>query len=133
MAEVKPFRGLRPPRDIARDLSCLPYDVMNTEEARKWQKARSARFFISRDPRSTFIPTRMFIVRMCYEKSASNFKLWREKGWLVQDQEPHFYIYAQTMKGRTQYGIVGCASVDDYLNGVIRKHELTRPIRNRTG
>ena len=62
-----------------------------------------------------------------YKRSVSNFKLWREKGWLVQDDEPHFYIYAQKMAGRTQFGIVGCASVDDYLNGKIKKHELTRP------
>jgi len=62
-----------------------------------------------------------------YNKSVSNFGLWRKKGWLVQDDEPHFYIYAQRMKKRTQYGLVGCASVDDYLNGVIKKHELTRP------
>ena len=62
-----------------------------------------------------------------YTKSVENFKKWQNNGWLVQDREPHFYIYAQTMKGRTQYGIVGCASVDDYLNGIIKKHELTRP------
>ncbi|MBP5473305.1 MAG: DUF1015 domain-containing protein, partial [Bacteroidales bacterium] len=62
-----------------------------------------------------------------YDKSVSNFALWQERGWLKQDAEPHFYIYAQTMNGRTQYGIVGCASVDDYLNGIIKEHELTRP------
>ena len=62
-----------------------------------------------------------------YEKSVANFARWQKNGWLVQDETPHYYIYAQTMKGRTQYGIVGCAAVSDYLNGIIKKHELTRP------
>jgi len=127
MAEVKPFRGLRPPRDIARDLSCLPYDVMNTEEARKMAEGKECSLLHITRSEIDLHPDTDVHCEDVYEKSASNFKLWREKGWLVQDQEPHFYIYAQTMKGRTQYGIVGCASVDDYLNGVIRKHELTRP------
>jgi uncharacterized protein (DUF1015 family) len=127
MAEVKPFRGLRPPRDIARDLSCLPYDVMNTEEARKMAEGKECSLLHITRSEIDLHPDTDVHCEDVYEKSASNFKLWREKGWLVQDREPHFYIYAQTMKGRTQYGIVGCASVDDYLNGVIRKHELTRP------
>jgi uncharacterized protein (DUF1015 family) len=127
MAEVKPFRGLRPPRDIASDLSCLPYDVMNTEEARKMAEGKECSLLHITRSEIDLHPDTDVHCEDVYEKSASNFKLWREKGWLVQDQEPRFYIYAQTMKGQTQYGIVGCASVDDYLNGVIRKHELTRP------
>jgi uncharacterized protein (DUF1015 family) len=127
MTVVKPFRGLRPPPSIARELTCLPYDVMNTEEARLMAEGKECSLLhITRSeidlPRDTDIHS-----EEVYEKSKSNFALWRKKGWLVQDKEPHFYIYAQTMKGRTQYGIVGCASVDDYLNGVIKKHELTRP------
>jgi len=127
MAFVKPFRGLRPPASIARELASLPYDVMNTEEARLMAEGKECSLLhITRSeidlPRETDIHS-----EQVYEKSVKNFALWRKKGWLVQDKQPHFYIYAQTMKGRTQYGIVGCASVDDYLNGIIRKHELTRP------
>jgi uncharacterized protein (DUF1015 family) len=127
MAVVKPFRGLRPPRAIAKDLACLPYDVMNTDEARKMAEGKQySLLHITRSeidlPAET--DTHSDLV---YSKSVENFKKWQMNGWLVQDNVPHFYIYAQTMKGRTQYGIVGCASVDDYLNGVIKKHELTRP------
>jgi uncharacterized protein (DUF1015 family) len=127
MAVVKPFRGLRPPRAIAKDLACLPYDVMNTEEARKMAEGKQTSLLhITRSeidlPSETDTHS-----ELVYTKSVENFRKWQEKGWLVQDNTPHFYIYAQTMKGRTQYGIVGCASVDDYLNGVIKKHELTRP------
>jgi uncharacterized protein (DUF1015 family) len=127
MAVVKPFRGLRPPHAIVNDLACLPYDVMNTEEARKMAKGKECSLLhITRseiefpadvDPHSEEV----------YKKSLQNFIKWQQKGWLVQDKKPGYYIYAQTMKGRTQYGIVGCASVDDYLNGIIKKHELTRP------
>jgi uncharacterized protein (DUF1015 family) len=127
MAVVKPFRGLRPPIDLAKDLACLPYDVMNTVEAMKMAKGKECSLLhITRSeidlPADT--DTHSDVV---YNKSAANFKKWQDNGWLVQDEEPHYYIYAQTMKGRTQYGIVGCASVDDYLNGIIKKHELTRP------
>jgi uncharacterized protein (DUF1015 family) len=127
MAVVKPFRGLRPPRALAKDLACLPYDVMNTNEARKMAKGKEhSLLHITRSeidlPEDTDTHS-----EMVYEKSAENFEKWQKNGWLVQDETPRFYIYAQTMKGRTQYGIVGCASVDDYLKGVIEKHELTRP------
>jgi uncharacterized protein (DUF1015 family) len=127
MAVVKPFRGLRPPSAIAKDLACLPYDVMNTAEARKMAKGKDCSLLhITRSeidlPED--VDTHSDEV---YKKSVENFGKWQKNGWLVQDDKPHFYIYAQTMKGRTQYGIVGCASVDDYLNGIIKKHELTRP------
>ncbi len=127
MAVVKPFRGLRPPASIAKDLSCLPYDVMNTDEARKMAAGKECSLLhITRSeidlPEGTDIHS-----EEVYKKSVENFREWQKRGWLVQDREPHFYIYAQTMEGRTQYGIAGCASVDDYLNGVIKKHELTRP------
>ncbi|HOW10489.1 MAG TPA: DUF1015 family protein [Bacteroidales bacterium] len=127
MAVVKPFRGLRPPQSIVKDLACLPYDVMNTEEALKMAQGKECSLLhITRSeidlPAGTDIHS-----EEVYEKSVGNFTLWQKRGWLVQDEEPHFYIYAQTMEGRTQYGIVGCASVDDYLNGTIKKHELTRP------
>jgi uncharacterized protein (DUF1015 family) len=127
MAVVKPFRGLRPPREIARDLASLPYDVMNSEEAKVMAAGKDCSLLhITRseidlpaetDPHSDTV----------YKKSVENFALWQKKEWLVQDENPSYYIYAQTMKGRTQYGIAACASVDDYLNGIIKKHELTRP------
>jgi uncharacterized protein (DUF1015 family) len=127
MAIVKPFRGLRPPQSLAKDLACLPYDVMNTEEALKMAKGKECSLLhITRSEIDLPVNTDTHSDEV-YNKSAENFKKWQQKGWLVQDEKPHFYIYAQTMKGRTQYGIVGCASVDDYLNGIIKKHELTRP------
>jgi uncharacterized protein (DUF1015 family) len=127
MAIVKPFRGLRPPHAIAKDLACLPYDVMNTEEAIKMAKGKEySLLHITRSEIDLPADTDTHSDEV-YDKSVENFSKWQKKGWLVQDEKPHFYIYAQTMKGRTQYGIVGCASVDDYLNGIIKKHELTRP------
>lgn len=127
MSVVKPFRGLRPPSLLAKDLSCLPYDVMNREEASRMAEGRECSLLhITRS--EIDLPGDVDIhSEEVYRKSVENFRLWQEKGWLIQDQKPHYYIYAQTMEGRTQYGIVGCASVDDYLNGIIKKHELTRP------
>jgi uncharacterized protein (DUF1015 family) len=127
MAVVKPFRGLRPPHTIAKDLACLPYDVMNSEEALIMATGKDCSLLhITKAeidlPSGTDVHS-----DEVYNKSVENFSKWQEKGWLVQDKEHRFYIYAQTMDGRTQYGIVGCASVDDYLNGIIKKHELTRP------
>lgn len=127
MAIIKPFRGLRPPCEIAKDLACLPYDVMSTEEAAEMARGReSSLLHITRAeidmPGGTDVHS-----EDVYRKSADNFALWQKKGWLKQDEEPFYYIYAQTMAGRTQYGIVGCSSVDDYMTGKIKKHELTRP------
>jgi uncharacterized protein (DUF1015 family) len=131
MAVLKPFRGLRPPPGIAKYLACLPYDVMSTGEAvRMAGNNEYSLLHITRseidlpedtDPHSEEV----------YAKSRENFSLWQKKGWLKQDDEAFYYIYAQTMEGRTQYGIVACASVDDYLNGKIRKHELTRPDKEK--
>lgn len=127
MAVVKPFRGLRPPRSIARDLSCLPYDVMDTEEAIEMARGKESSLLHITRSEIDLPPGTDIHSEEVYNKSRENFALWQKRGWLIQDEEPYFYVYAQTMEGRTQYGIVGCASVDDYLNGVIRKHELTRP------
>lgn len=127
MAVVKPFRGLRPPSAIARDLACLPYDVMNTEEARKMAEGKECSLLHITRSEIDLPPETDIHSEAVYKKSTDNFALWQKKGWLVKDKEPHYYIYGQTMNGRTQYGIVGCASVDDYLKGIIRKHELTRP------
>lgn len=127
MAILKPFKGYRPIREIAEKLAALPYDVMNTNEAIAMADA---------NPYSLLHITRSEIdcpegidvhAQEVYDKAVENYALFKEKKWLVQDESPKFYIYAQTMEGRTQYGIVGAASVDDYLNGIIKKHELTRP------
>jgi uncharacterized protein (DUF1015 family) len=127
MAVVKPFRGLRPPQSIAGDLACLPYDVMNTGEALKMAQGKECSLLHITRSEIDLPPETDIHSTEVYDKSVSNFSLWRKKGWLIQDEEPHFYIYSQTMKGRRQTGIVGCASVDDYLNCKIKKHELTRP------
>ncbi len=127
MAIVKPFKGIRPPKQHAEEVACLPYDVMNTEEAREMAKGKEKSLLhITRseidlpentDPHAGEV----------YDQSKDNFKKFMEKGWLQQEDKPKFYIYAQTMNHQTQYGIVGAAAVDDYLNGIIKKHELTRP------
>lgn len=128
MAIVKPFKGLRAPnQEVIEELACLPYDVMNSEEAAEMAKGKEKSLLhITRAeidcPEGTDIHS-----DMVYNKSVENFKLFQNKGWLVQEDEAKFYIYAQTMDGRTQYGIVGCAACEDYENGVIKKHELTRP------
>jgi uncharacterized protein (DUF1015 family) len=127
MAVVKPFRGLRPPRALARDLACLPYDVMNTEEALKMAEGKECSLLHITRSEIDLPACKDSHSEEVYRKSVENFGKWQKNGWLVQDEEPRFYIYAQTMKGRTQYGIAGCASIDDYLNGIIKKHELTRP------
>lgn len=127
MAVVKPFRGLRPPSSLVKDLACLPYDVMNTEEAASMARGRESSLLHITRSEIDLPPGTDVHSEEVYKKSFGNFQKWQNEGWLVQDKSPHFYIYAQTMEGRTQYGIAACASVDDYLNGVIRKHELTRP------
>lgn len=127
MAIIKPFKALRPPKKFVKELACLPYDVMNEAEARKMAEGKERSLLhITRSeidlPEGTDVHS-----QEVYDKSLQNFKDWQNKGWLVQDDIPSYYIYAQTMEGRTQYGIVGAASVEDYLQGVILKHELTRP------
>lgn len=127
MAIVKPFRGLRPPQALVKDLACLPYDVMNTEEAASMAKGKECSLLHITRSEIDMPADADSHSEEVYNKSVENFVKWQKNGWLVQDEKPHFYIYAQTMNGRTQYGIVGCASVDDYLKGIIKKHELTRP------
>ncbi len=127
MAIVKPFKGLRPPKAIVEDLASLPYDVMNSKEAAEMAKGKeNSLLHITRAeidlPEGTDIHS-----DAVYQKAKENFQMFIKKGWLVQDKEARFYIYAQTMEGRTQYGIVGGASIEDYFDGIIKKHELTRP------
>lgn len=127
MAIIKPFKGLRPPKEIVEELACLPYDVMNSEEAAKmaFGKEKSLLHITKAEidcPGADDIHS-----ETVYNQAVKNFRLFREKGWLLQDDKPKYYIYAQTMNGRTQYGIVGTAACADYENGIIKKHELTRP------
>ena len=127
MANVKAFKGLRPPKDIVESLACLPYDVMNSEEAA--QMARGKENSLLHITRAEIdCPAKVDVhSEVVYNKSVENFKKFHANGWLTEDTEARFYIYAQTMDGRTQYGIVGAASCVDYYDGIIKKHELTRP------
>ncbi|MEA3504291.1 MAG: DUF1015 family protein [Bacteroidota bacterium] len=126
MAIVKPFKGLRPPKEIAETLACLPYDVMNAAEARKMAAGKETSLL--HVTRSEIDLSEGIDVHSqeVYDKAVENFNMFQEKGYLVQEEKPKFYIYAQTMDGRTQHGIVAAAAVEDYLNGIIKKHELTR-------
>ncbi|MBN2728548.1 MAG: DUF1015 domain-containing protein [Bacteroidales bacterium] len=126
MAILKAFRGLRPPKEIAKQLASRPYDVLNSKEARKEADGNEYSLLHIIKPEIDLPEGMDEHAPEVYQKAQSNFNAFREKGWLVQDEEEHIYIYAQTMNGKTQYGIVGCAGVDDYLNNVIKKHELTR-------
>lgn len=126
MATLKAFRGLRPPKQIAKQLASRPYDVLNSAEARIEADGNEYSLLHIIKPEIDLAPGIDEHLPEVYEKASSNFSMFREKGWLVQDDREYLYIYAQTMNGKTQYGIVGGASVDDYLNNVIRKHELTR-------
>lgn len=126
MAILKPFKGLRPPKEIAKQLAARPYDVMNSDEAREEAKGNPYSLLHITRPEINFSQGYDEHAPEVYEKAREVFDQFRSKGWLVQDEADKLYVYAQTMDGRTQYGIVGCAAVDDYLNNVIKKHELTR-------
>jgi len=125
MAILKAFRGLRPPKDIVEKLACRPYDVLNSEEAREVANPQSLLRITK--PEIDFDPGIDIHTQAVYDKAKENFESFKEQGYLVQDGEDYLYIYAQTMDGRTQYGLVGCAGVEDYMRGIIKKHELTRP------
>ena len=126
MATVKPFRGFRPPKNLVEQVESRPYDVLSSEEARAEAGDNEKSLYHIIKPEIDFpVGTSEYDPRV-YEKAAENFKKFKDNGWLVQDAEPHYYIYAQTMNQRTQYGIVVGALVQDYMTGVIKKHELTR-------
>lgn len=126
MAKVKPFRGVRPPRELVTEVASRPYDVLNSEEARAEAEGNPRSLYHIIKPEIDFAPGQDEHAPEVYEKAVANFKMFQDKGWLVQDEKEHYYIYAQTMDGRTQYGIVIAANVDDYMEGRIKKHELTR-------
>lgn len=126
MATVKPFRGIRPPKDLVEQVESRPYDVLDSEEARAEAGNNEKSLYHIIKPEIDFPEGTSEYDPRVYEKAAENFKKFQEKGWLVQDKEEHYYIYAQTMNGKTQYGLVVGAYVDDYMSGAIKKHELTR-------
>lgn len=126
MAKVKPFRGVRPPRNLVEEVASRPYDVLNSEEARKEAEGNEKSLYHIIKPEIDFEPGTDEHDPKVYDKALANFKMFQEKGWLVEDGKENYYIYAQTMNGRTQYGFVVGAWVNDYIEGRIKKHELTR-------
>ena len=126
MAKVKPFRGVRPPKELVTQVASRPYDVLNSEEARKESEGNEKSLYHIIKPEIDFEPGTDEHDPRVYDKAVENFKAFQQKGWLVQDDKEHYYIYAQTMNGRTQYGIVLAANVEDYMTGKIKKHEYTR-------
>ena len=127
MAIIKPFKGLRPPKNIVEELACLPYDVMNSEEAAIMAEGKEKSLLRVTKAEIECPGVDDIHSEIVYNKSVENFKKFQDKGWLTEDETPRYYIYAQTMNGRTQYGIVGAAACEDYEKGIIKKHELTRP------
>jgi uncharacterized protein (DUF1015 family) len=127
MAVIKSFRGLRPPKEIVKDLASRPYDVLDSAEARVEVRGNDYSLLHIIKPEVDLPPETDHYSQEVYNMAAENFRKFQDKGWLMADNDNYLYIYAQTMNGKTQYGLVACASVEDYLNGVILKHELTRP------
>lgn len=126
MAIIKPFRGVRPPRNLVEQIESRPYDVLDSEEARDEAGTNEKSLYHIIKPEINFAPGTSEYDARVYESAAENFDKFQKNGWLLQDDNDHYYIYAQTMNGKTQYGLVVGAYVNDYLNGVIKKHELTR-------
>jgi uncharacterized protein (DUF1015 family) len=126
MAKVKPFRGLRPPQELVEEVASRPYDVLNSEEARAEAEGNPKSLYHIIKPEIDFAPGQDEHAPEVYDRAVANFEAFQNNKWLVQDEKEHYYIYAQTMNGRTQYGIVIAANVDDYMEGRIKKHELTR-------
>jgi uncharacterized protein (DUF1015 family) len=126
MAILKAFKGLRPPKEIARDLASRPYDVLNSEEARKEAYGNKYSLLHIIKPEIDLPEDIDLYAPEVYKKAKENFELFQKNGWLVPDDDEYLYIYAQTMNNKTQYGLVGCAAVEDYMNNRIKKHELTR-------
>jgi len=126
MAVVKPFQGIRPPKDLVEKVQSRPYDVLNSEEAKAEAAGNEMSLYHIIKPEIDFDPIAEETDPRVYAKAAENFKKFQDNGWLKRDTKEQYYIYAQTMQGKTQYGLVVCAYVEDYLKGNIKKHELTR-------
>ena len=124
MVRVKPFAAIRPPKDLTTEVAAPPYDVLNSAEALAMAGEKSLLHITK--PEIDFDPIAGEHEQRTYDKAVANFKLWQERGWLVRDPKPCYYVYAQTMGKRTQYGLMLCAHTDDYAEGIIKKHELTR-------
>ena len=124
--KIKPFKGVRPPKEYAEQVQSRPYDVLNSAEARAEAEGNEKSLYHIIKPEIDFPEGTDEHDPKVYEKAAQNFQMFQDKGWLVQDGKERYYIYAQTMNGKTQYGLVVCAYVDDYMTGKIKKHELTR-------
>ena len=124
MVRVKPFAAIRPPKDLVTEVAAPPYDVLNSAEAKAMAGEKSLLHITK--PEIDFDPIAGEHEQRTYDKAVENFKLWKERGWLVREDKQKYYVYAQTMGERTQYGIVLCAHTDDYAEGIIKKHELTR-------
>ena len=124
MVKIKPFKGIRPPQQFAAEVASRPYDVLNSAEAKAEAGEKSLLHIIKSE--IDFDPIADEHSQEVYDKAVENFKKWKANGWLVQDAEERYYIYAQTMNGRTQYGLVACCHFEDYMSGKIKKHELTR-------
>lgn len=126
MARIKPFRGIRPPKNLVEKVESRPYDVLNSDEARAEAEGNPMSLYHIIKPEIDFPVGTDEHDPIVYPKAAANFQAFQDNGWLVQDDRENYYIYAQTMNGHTQYGLVVCAHMQDYLDGVIKKHELTR-------
>lgn len=126
MAKVKPFRGLRPPKELVEKIESRPYDVLNSDEARKEAGTNEMSLYHIIKPEINFPEGTSEYDPRVYDSAKEQFDKFQKKGWLVQDSQENYYLYAQTMKDKTQYGIVVCAAVSDYMNGIIKRHELTR-------
>lgn len=124
MIRIKPFKAVRPPKEIVKEVAARPYDVLNSAEA-KAEAGEKSLLHITK-PEIDFDPIIDEHTQAAYDKAVENFQKWQQRAWLQQDNKERYYIYAQTMNGRTQYGLTVCAHIDDYLNGKIKKHELTR-------
>jgi Uncharacterized conserved protein len=124
--KIKPFKGIRPPQNLVEDVQSRPYDVLNSEEARAEAEGNEKSLYRIIKPEIDFPIGTDEHEPAVYEKAVENFKKFQNNGWLLQDDKELYYVYAQTMNGRTQYGMVLCANVDDYMTGKIKKHELTR-------
>ena len=124
MVRIKPFAAVRPPKQYAEEVAARPYDVLNSVEA-KAEAGEKSLLHITK-PEIDFDPIIDEHTQPAYDKAVENFSSWQSRGWLVQDEKSCYYVYAQTMEGRTQYGLVVCAHTDDYAEGKIKKHELTR-------
>ncbi|HRX32194.1 MAG: DUF1015 domain-containing protein [Bacteroidales bacterium] len=125
MVKIKSFKGIRPPKQYAKEVASRPYDVLNSVEAKTEAGEKSLLHIIK--PEIDFDPIIDEHSQQAYDKAVENYKKWKANGWLVQDKKDCYYVYAQTMNGRTQYGLVAACNFEDYMNGKIKKHELTRP------